>query len=142
MAKLWKKRFKKRGLHRKTVLEPHDYFSASRLLSSLNTKVEPCDNFYEFACGTWAKKTVIPEDVSSYTMFSVVREDVEVIMKSRSRRIKKETVLDASKVRGDVSILFNYIGQKLHCKAGSGFFYSFFLNIYTDVTICHFEVNN
>lgn len=75
-------------------------------------------------------------------MFSVVREDVEVIMKSRSRRIKKETVLDASKVRGDVSILFNYIGQKLYCKAGSGFFYSFFLNIYTDVTICHFEVNN
>lgn len=108
------------------MLEPHAYFSASRLLSSLNTKVEPCDNFYEFACGTWAKKTVIPEDVSSYTMFSVVREDVEVIMKSRSRRIKKETVLDASKVRGDVSILFNYIGQKLYCKAGSGFFYSFF----------------
>lgn len=66
-------------------------FSASRLLSSLNTEVAPCENFYEFACGTWAKKNVIPEDVSSYTMFSVVREDVEVIMKSRSRRIKKET---------------------------------------------------
>lgn len=49
-------------------------------------------------------------------MFSVVREDVEVIMKSRSRRIKKETGLDASKVRGDVSIFFNYIGQKLHLK--------------------------
>lgn len=62
-------------------------FSASRLLSSLNTEVAPCENFYEFACGTWAKKNVIPEDVSSYTMFSVVREDVEVIMKSRSRRI-------------------------------------------------------
>lgn len=65
-------------------------FSASRLLSSLNTEVAPCENFYEFACGTWAKKNVIPEDVSSYTMFSVVREDVEVIMKSRSRRIKKK----------------------------------------------------
>lgn len=79
-------------------------FSASRLLSSLNTEVAPCENFYEFACGTWAKKNVIPEDVSSYTMFSVVREDVEVIMKSRSRRIKKETGLDAPRVRGDVSI--------------------------------------
>lgn len=63
-------------------LTPECSIAASRLLSSLNTEVAPCENFYEFACGTWAKKNVIPEDVSSYTMFSVVREDVEVIMKT------------------------------------------------------------
>ncbi|XP_062607161.1 neprilysin-like [Saccostrea cucullata] len=62
-------------------LTPECSIAASRLLSSLNTEVEPCNNFYEFACGTWMKKNVIPEDRSSYDMFGVVREDVEVIMK-------------------------------------------------------------
>ncbi|XP_022336813.2 neprilysin-like [Crassostrea virginica] len=62
-------------------LTPECSIAASRLLNSLDTTANPCENFYEFACGTWAKKNVIPEDVSSYSMFSVVREDVEVIMK-------------------------------------------------------------
>ncbi|XP_048777313.2 neprilysin-like isoform X2 [Ostrea edulis] len=62
-------------------LTPECSIAASRLLSSLNTKVEPCNDFYEFACGTWMKKNVIPEDRSSYDKFGVVREDVEVIMK-------------------------------------------------------------
>lgn len=48
-----------------------------------------CENFYEFVCGIWVKKNVIFEDVFSYIMFSVVWEDVEVIMKSRLCWIKK-----------------------------------------------------
>ena len=33
----------------------------------MNTKVHPCDDFYEYACGGWIKKTQIPPDRPSWT---------------------------------------------------------------------------
>lgn len=115
-------------------------FSASRLLSSLNTEVAPCENFYEFACGTWAKKSVIPEDVSSYTMFSVVREDVEVIMKSRSRRIKKRDRIRRTQSAWRCQYFsLQCIRQKLSCKARSVLFY-ISKNIYTFTRTSQFAI--
>ncbi|KAK3104371.1 hypothetical protein FSP39_000406 [Pinctada imbricata] len=57
------------------------FFPASRLTQSLNQNVDPCEDFFEFACGTWMRKNVIPEDRSSLDMFGVLRDDVEVIEK-------------------------------------------------------------
>ncbi|ESO90224.1 hypothetical protein LOTGIDRAFT_176824, partial [Lottia gigantea] len=54
---------------------------ASRIHDAIDYKVKPCDNFYEFACGTWKKKNVIPEDKSAYSSFDLVADDVNVILK-------------------------------------------------------------
>ncbi len=50
----------------------------------MNTDVDPCDNFYEFACGGWIKRTVLPEDKSSYGVFTELDEDVQVVLKGKS----------------------------------------------------------
>ncbi|XP_053378803.1 neprilysin-4-like isoform X4 [Mercenaria mercenaria] len=56
--------------------------AAARVMGAMDMKVNPCDDFYQFACGTWVRQHVIPEDKSSYGTFTKLRDDVSVIVKS------------------------------------------------------------
>ncbi|XP_014912466.1 neprilysin-like isoform X3 [Poecilia latipinna] len=55
--------------------------SASRLIENMDATVDPCDNFYQYACGGWLKKNIIPETSSRYSTFDILRDDLEVILK-------------------------------------------------------------
>lgn len=37
---------------------------ASSVLSSIDSQVKPCDDFYKYACGGWEKNTPIPPGYS------------------------------------------------------------------------------
>ncbi|VDK37792.1 unnamed protein product [Anisakis simplex] len=55
--------------------------AASTILSSINQSADPCDNFFEFACGRWVSENQIPEDQSSYGHFHELVAKVELEMK-------------------------------------------------------------
>ena len=57
--------------------------SAARVRGAMDTTANPCDDFYQFACGTWVRENVIPEDKSSYGTFTKLRDNVDVIVKSK-----------------------------------------------------------
>nr|CAD7408507.1 unnamed protein product [Timema poppensis] len=48
--------------------------SASRIFESVNKEVNPCEDFYEFACGGWIKSHPVPETQSSWDQFWSLRE--------------------------------------------------------------------
>eukprot|EP00092_Neocalanus_flemingeri_P037441 GFUD01040769.1.p1 GENE.GFUD01040769.1~~GFUD01040769.1.p1 ORF type:complete len:795 (-),score=190.06 GFUD01040769.1:142-2526(-) len=46
--------------------------AAAEVLDKIDETVNPCDDFYQFACGSFIEKTVIPDDQSRVSMFSVL----------------------------------------------------------------------
>uniref|UniRef100_A0A915CCL5 Peptidase family M13 n=2 Tax=Parascaris univalens TaxID=6257 RepID=A0A915CCL5_PARUN len=55
--------------------------AASHLLMAMNASADPCDNFYEYACGQWNRDHPIPDDMFAYGTFAYVRENVRQQMR-------------------------------------------------------------
>ncbi|XP_054839274.1 neprilysin isoform X2 [Eublepharis macularius] len=55
--------------------------SAARILENMDLTSEPCKNFYQYACGGWLKKNIIPETSSRYSNFDILRDELEVVLK-------------------------------------------------------------
>ena len=56
-------------------------FPAAQLLGSMDTNMEPCDDFFQFACGNWNKKNFIPEDRTSYNTFEKLIDDLQLTLR-------------------------------------------------------------
>ena len=51
--------------------------AAAEILSRMDSKVEPCQDFYKFACGGYRENTVIPDDKSKSSMFSELSDKLQ-----------------------------------------------------------------
>lgn len=55
---------------------------SARMLNALDNSIDPCDDFYEFACGKLIRNTRLPEMKDSQTVFSEVQEIVDAQIKA------------------------------------------------------------
>ncbi|KOC65561.1 Endothelin-converting enzyme 1 [Habropoda laboriosa] len=54
---------------------------AKIMLKYMDRSVDPCEDFYQFACGNWAKHNPIPKDKAAYDTFEMIRESLDSVLK-------------------------------------------------------------
>ncbi|CAB3241292.1 unnamed protein product [Arctia plantaginis] len=73
--------------------------TASRILKALNKDVNPCTDFYEFACGGWIKQNPVPDWATSWDQLARLREqlvmDLRELLEAKSDEGLPESVVKA-----------------------------------------------
>ncbi|XP_033642275.1 neprilysin-4-like [Asterias rubens] len=64
-----------------TCLSEQCIKSAAMYLNSVDNDVNPCDNFYNYACGGWMRKRLVPEDRKHYTQLTLLGDDLKIKLK-------------------------------------------------------------
>ena len=77
---------------------------ASRILEAMDSTVDPCDDFFSYACGEWNRNHIIPDDMSSYNTFVKLREDLQSMLKGLN---KYELLFSVNYVKNMYHIIYS-----------------------------------
>ncbi|EPQ10599.1 Phosphate-regulating neutral endopeptidase [Myotis brandtii] len=74
-------------------LKPECIEAAAAILSKVNPSVDPCDNFFRFACDGWINSNPIPEDMPSYGVYPWLRHNVDLKLKEAIEKADAKPLL-------------------------------------------------
>ncbi|KAL6482866.1 hypothetical protein MHYP_G00077380 [Metynnis hypsauchen] len=102
--------------YRNVCTTPACVTSAARLLQNMDQGVEPCQNFYRYACGGWLDRHVVPETSSRYSVFDILRDELETILKGV---LETESELDREAIRKAKVLYTSCMNESLIEKRGA-----------------------
>lgn len=70
-------------------------YTASEVIKALDGTKDPCDDFYEFACGGWIRNNPIPEGKSSWGIFSKIELQNQLTIRYALEKVNVTEPIDA-----------------------------------------------
>ncbi|CAF3932616.1 unnamed protein product [Rotaria sordida] len=74
---------------------PYCIKAANHLINSIDQSADPCDNFYQFACGTYLKNNETSENEYKWKFPSIILDENIVDLLSRNETVKLQSVMNA-----------------------------------------------
>ncbi|UJR18376.1 hypothetical protein I4U23_005280 [Adineta vaga] len=79
---------------------PYCINAANYLLQSIDESVDPCENFYDFACGKWMNSSIIPDDEIDVSILSSLANElnrrlVDLFAASSTSNNELQSILNA-----------------------------------------------
>ena len=71
--------------------------AAAEILNRMDRKVDPCHDFYNFACGGYIENNVIPDDKSRSSMFSELSDKLQEQVSRVGRSLQSSNVRCSSR---------------------------------------------
>ncbi|KAH9513574.1 18S rRNA pseudouridine methyltransferase [Bulinus truncatus] len=56
--------------------------TAAQIMAGMDFTADPCNDFFQYACGQWNKKHVIPEEKATYNTFDKLYDENQIIMRA------------------------------------------------------------
>lgn len=56
--------------------------TASRILNAMDSSIEPCNDFYQFACGNFVRNTYIPDDKLAVDAFNTLADQIDIQLRT------------------------------------------------------------
>lgn len=63
---------------------------AASIINSIDFDTNPCDNFYQYACGGWIKKNPIPDGKSMWGTFGKLEQQNQLVVKNVLGNVSRE----------------------------------------------------
>lgn len=79
--------------HSKLCLSKECIKSASSILDRMDISVDPCENFYDFACGNYLKTRAVPDDQLSRTILQEIQDELYIEMKHHLESVTDDVKL-------------------------------------------------
>ena len=58
--------------------------ASAEMLTSMNSEIDPCIDFYEYSCGGWIRTNSMSDDESRADTYSVIRNQMSEKLKRKS----------------------------------------------------------
>ncbi|XP_036335141.1 neprilysin-3 isoform X3 [Rhagoletis pomonella] len=78
-------------------LNEHCIFAANEILRSIDRRIDPCDDFYAYACNNWIRNNPIPEGKSTWGTFGKLEQMNQLIIRNILEKPLKEYKSEAEK---------------------------------------------
>lgn len=77
-------------------LESQCIYAASEILHSIDTSINPCDDFYAFSCNQWIKNNPIPDGKSMWGTFGKLEQRNQLVVKNVLGKLEMMKIFFAS----------------------------------------------
>ncbi|XP_037928834.1 neprilysin-3-like [Teleopsis dalmanni] len=78
-------------------LSDHCIFAANEILKSIDISINPCEDFYAYACNQWINTNPIPEGKSTWGTFSKLEQINQLVIRNELEKPLKYFKSDAER---------------------------------------------